>query len=239
MRSLLSFLACFVLTSAAGAATSHIHVDINWRVTIDPLGHVTAMTAAPKQDVDRIPQIRTRLEQEVRTWQFLPGMINGKPVETRTGLRLSATLIAASDNAIRIQLDHADVGGTLLKAIAPRYPAKAIRMHRQGEVVLRITYDANGNVISTSVYPGAPKADASLIEASEKVARESKFDPETVGGHGVAGEMVTPFCYTLGRSQSDQCDWKRPGSDETLRDGETLALNPAAKLLTDVAGRTL
>jgi hypothetical protein len=243
MRSMLSFLAFFALIAPAHAAVDNVHVDVDWRVTIDPQGHVTAMTALPHERVDKVPQIRARLEQEVRTWQFLPGLIDGKPEETQTSLHVRATLTAASNDTMNIRLDHAGVGPTRVKMVVPRYPAEAIRHHKIGEVVLRIGYDANGHVFSVAPAADAPKVDPSLIAASEKAAHHWTFQPESVGGHGLAGFVYAPFCYSLneigGHRYQGKCDWVAPGSKDALRDGETLALNPATKLLTDVAGRTL
>lgn len=226
-----------------GATMDDVHVDISWRITLDAQGHVTTLTAAPHERVDRIPQIRTRLEQAVRSWQFLPGMVDGKPAETQTGLYVSATLTPASDNSLRIKLDHASVGGALVSPIPPHYPTEAIRRHQQGEVVLRVAYDATGKITSASIYPDSPTAAPLLVKASINTVEKWRFNPEMVGGHGVSGEAVVPFCYSLhylgGGGKPGKCDWKRPGSNEALRDGEALALNPAAKLLTDVAGSTL
>ena len=242
MRTALSVLACLALIGSTQAvARNHkpLKVDVGWRVTINAQGHVTAMSALPHERVDRLPQIRSRLEQEVRSWQFLPGLIDGKPAETETGLYLRASLIAASDNAYRIQINSAGVGGAVVNQIAPRYPGTALHRQSQGEVVLRVAYDATGKVMSASAYPGAPKVDAALVTASETVVKNWQFTPETVGGHGVAGEAIVPFCYTLGRNRGTHCDWKPPGSNTPLRDGTTLALNPAAHLVTDVVGRVL
>ena len=239
MRFLLTFLACFALISAAQAATDNVAIDASWRITIDPQGHVTTMTAASTERIDHIPQIRTRLEQAVRNWQFLPGLVDGKPAETQTRLHLSITLIPTSDNSLQIKVDRANLGGELVSQIAPRYPAEAIRHQQQGEVVLRVAYDTTGKVTSATIFPGSPVAAPLLVDASVNIARKWQFTPEIVGGHGVAGEVVTPFCYSLGRHRGTHCDWKRPGDSDALRDGETLALNPAAKLLTEVAGHTL
>jgi TonB family protein len=239
-------LACFALIGAAHAATSNVEPlkeNVGWRVTINPQGHVTAMTAVPHERVDKVPQIRARLEQEVRGWQFLPGLVDGKPAETQTGLYLRVTLIATSDNAIRIQLNHFDVGATEAHMTAPHYPANAIRHHKTGQVVLAVAYDAEGNVVSAKPADDSPKVDPMLIAASEESTRKWKFQPEVVGGHPLAGRALLPFCFTLRPMGSNRiegkCDWKPQGSKDALRDGETLALDPAAKLLTDIAGRTL
>ncbi|HEY7873274.1 MAG TPA: energy transducer TonB [Rudaea sp.] len=193
--------------------------------------------------MDKVPQIRARLEQEVRKWQFLPGLIDGKPEETKTGLYLRTTLTPTNNDTFDVRIDHAGVGPTETRMTPPRYPADAIRHRKTGQVILAVAYDAEGHVVSVQPADDSPKVDPLLTEASEKAARKWQFQPELVGGHPLAGRALIPFCYTLnilpsGRKEGN-CNWKRPGSNETLRDGETFALSPAAKLLTDVAGRTL
>ena len=246
MRALLSFVACFALIGAAhadGNKNEPLEIYVGWRVTINPQGHVTDLTALPKQRVDRVPQIRERLEQEIRTWQFVPGMVDGKPAETQSGLYLTATLIAAGDNALRIHLDHANVGPIETHLVPPHYPTDAIRHHKTGQVVLVVAYDAEGRIISSKPADDSPKVDQMLIASSEESTRKWKFQPEIVGGHPLAGRAIIPFCFTLQELGSNRkegrCDWKPQGSKDPLRDGESLALDPAAKLLTDIAGRTL
>ncbi len=140
-----------------------------------------------------------------------------------------------------MDLAHTGVDAT---TVPPHYPRTAVERHIVGEVVVRIGYDADGNVTSTALEPGAPDADKSLVEASIDAAKKWKFQPEIVGGHNLAGYAIVPFCFNLryigGGGKSAKCDWKRSGSGEALLDdGKALALNPAAKLLTDVAGHTL
>lgn len=246
MRNLLFCLVSIMAIGTVRAATASdapIRIDLGWRASIDVQGHVTELQAIPNKRVDRVPAIRQRLEQEIRTWSFLPGTVNGQAEPTQTGLNVHAELTVGANDTVQIRITHAGVGGTTAKAAPPRYPVAAIRTHKTGEVVLRIAYDANGQTIAASPAPGSPAASNLLIEASEKAAHSWTFQPEVVGGHAMAGAVVVPFCYTLhpmGTNRVEgKCDWKAPGRSDAMKDGEALALNPAAKLLTDVAGRTL
>lgn len=243
MRILIFCLASFFAIGTTLATTTSdqpIRVDLTWHASIDAQGHVVQLQTTRRENADRVPAVRQRLEQAIHTWNFLPGTVNGKPEVTETGLHIRAELSADADGTMKIRILNADVGGTLeAHQAAPRYPGAAIRHQEQGEVVLRVEYDANGKVTSSSMYPGAPKVSELLVQASQDAVRKWRFTPETVDGHGMAGTALAPFCFSLGRDRGTHCDWKRPGSDESLQDGEALALNPAAKLLTDVAGRTL
>lgn len=239
----LPLLALACIAHADGNVPAPIEFTMGWHVSLAADGHVLHLDPIKDERMDRVPEIRARLEQEIHSWKFLPGSVNGKPAPTETGLYVRATLTDAQNNAIRIRVDSADTGATEKKLVPPHYPADAIRAQKTGEVVLRVGYDVGGNVTSVAPYPDGPKADKALVDASIKAVKGWKFLPESVDGHALAGYSITPFCYSLnylrgGRKQG-KCDWKRPGSDQALLNGEALALNPAAKLLTDVAGHTL
>lgn len=229
--------------NAADESTAPISFTMGWHASLSTDGHVLGLIPIKNARMDRVPQIRERLEKEVRGWHFLAGTVEGKPAPTKTGLYLRATLTQTQNNTIRIRVDSAATGATEQNQIPPRYPAEAIRAQITGEVVLRIGYDADGNVTSVAPYAEGPKADKMLVVASIKAAKRWKFQPEIVAGHALAGYSIAPFCYFLnypnGGHRKGACDWKRPGSDQELPNGEALALNPAAKLLSDVAGRVL
>ena len=246
MRALLSVFAGVALIAnlhAGDKSPESIRVELGWRVCLDTRGHPVSLQAIPNERVNRVPQIRARLEREIRSWQFRPGTLDGIPEPTDTALYVRATLSAAPNDTIHIRVDSANTGVDREKMVVPHYPGVARTMKIVGEVVLRVGYDASGNVTSTELEPGGPKADRSLVDASTQAARKWKFRPDSIGGHAIAGYVITPFCYNLryryGGGIPGKCDWKLPGSRQTLRDGETLALNPSAKLLTAVAGRSL
>lgn len=228
---------------AVGESTAPISFTMGWHASLAADGQVLRLIPIKNERIDRVPQIRARLEHEIRGWHFLAGTVDGKPEPTETGLYLRATLTETQNDTIRIRVDSAATGATEENQIPPRYPAEAIRAQQTGEVVLRIGYDADGNVNSVAPYADGPKANKLLVDASIKAAKRWKFQPEVVAGHALAGYSIAPFCYFLNYPNSShkkgKCDWKRPGSDQELPNGEALALKPAAKLLTDVAGRIL
>lgn len=240
----LSLFAFACIAHADRKAPAPIPFTMGWHASLDANGHVLRLDPIKNERVDRIPEIRARLEQAIRSWQFLSGTVNGKPAQTETGLWVQAELLPPSaDGSNRIRIDHASVGATLAKTTVPHYPGKAIHEGKGGEVVLRVGFDANGKVTSAVLDPQAPKADKLLVDASVAAVRTWTFQPEVVGGHGLAGYAVTPFCYTLnfsatGRRMS-KCEWKQPGRQEPIHEGEALAVNPAAHLSTEVAGNIL
>lgn len=236
-------LTLFAAGAAAAEEAKPIQVELTWRIALDAQGHVTRIDAARKQPVDKLPQIRTRLEQEIRGWQFGTGTVNGQPAPTETGLQVTATLLPKDKDSLEIRIDHAGTGVSLAHVVPPHYPPNAVMKHETGQVVLRIGYDAAGKVTSAELDPSAPKAPLSLVKASITAAQAWTFQPETVGGHAITGYAITPFCYTLARLGSShtegKCDWKRPDTAESVGEGQALAVNPSARLQTDVSGRAL
>lgn len=233
----------FVARGVPADEVKPITVHLSWRIAIDAQGHVTQIDAANKQPIDKVPQIRARLEKEIRGWQFDTGSVNGRPAPTETGLHVTATLIPKDKDSLEIRVNQAGTGANLLNATTPKYPPNAVMKHETGQVVLRIGYDASGRVTSATLDPGAPAAPLALVKASITAAQTWAFRPETVAGHAIAGYAITPFCYRIAHEFSSRvegkCDWKRPDTAESVGEGQALAVNPAARLQTEVSGRAL
>lgn len=245
MRNVLFCLASIATigTAQAASAGSPIRIALCWHVSLDAQGHVTQLEPIPDKRVDRVPVIRQKIEEAIRGWDFMPGTVNGHSEPTETGLTVRAELPVRDGRITQIRITGADVGASFAKVTPPRYPGKAIRDQDAGEVVLRVAYDASGKPTEIVPVPDSPSTSKELTEASVQAVRSWTFQPEVVGGHALAGTAFVPICYSLrvtGTNRSmGTCDWKAPGGNHTPENGESVALNPAAKLLTDVAGRTL
>lgn len=246
MRHLLfciASVAVFGVAHAAATEQAPIRIAVGWHVSLDAQGHVTRLQPIPDKTTDRVPVIREKLEEAIRAWSFMPGTVSGQPESTETGLFVRAELPVHDGRITHIRIMSADVGGSIAKMTPPRYPAKAVRNQDAGEVVLKIAYAADGKPTDVEPVADSPATSKTLIEASVEAARSWLFQPEVVGGRALAGTSVVPICYVLqviGTSRTrGKCDWKAPGHDRALDNGEALALNPAARLLTDVAGHTL
>ncbi|MBS0557838.1 MAG: energy transducer TonB [Proteobacteria bacterium] len=238
MRTWFFAFASLALSGIAPAADTSMHAEFRWRVVINAQGSITSITPAPYENINQLKQIRRRLEAEAKTFQFAPGTVDGKPAETRTGLHLSTTLLRVGPDKVNIRLDCAGAGASLLQARFPRFPADAIRAQKGGYVVLRIAYNANGAISSIATDPRSHDATPALIDASEKAVREWRIIPDTVGGQPLPGEAFAPFCYRFDAHDAKACTGLPACSDDTLPDSATTTVH-GAKLLTDVAGRTL
>ncbi|TWH15115.1 energy transducer TonB [Pseudoxanthomonas taiwanensis] len=78
----------------------------------------------------------------------------------------------------------------------PRYPPAAARAGIEGEVILIIDVDANGNVTNVTVEKSSRNRD--LDRAAMEAARKWRFNPAVVDGQKAAGRVRVPVNFTLG-----------------------------------------
>ena len=77
----------------------------------------------------------------------------------------------------------------------PRDPPAAFRAGIQGEVILIIDVDANGNVTNVAVEKSSRNRD--LDRAAMEAARKWKFNPASSGGQKAAGRVRVPVNFAL------------------------------------------
>jgi protein TonB len=243
----LAFFMCFSLCAfacnalARESAPQTIRLTMEWNLSLDAQGNITRLDGLQSLKADQVPKVRERLNHAIHSWKFSSGTINGKAAPADTVLSVDIALIPQGSDAYRIRVEDARTGGHISKAVAPHYPHDAVRDHIMGMVVMHVSYDADGNVVSTTLELGAPRVSASLVRAAAAAMKQWQFQPERVDGHGVAGTAVVPTCFTLsdvGWPPPMNCQWTAPGHT-AISEGQSLALEPAARLLTEIAGQTL
>lgn len=79
----------------------------------------------------------------------------------------------------------------------PKYPVAAIKQGEQGDVVLRVTIDAGGNVTKVAVDPAKTTAPGALQSAAIAAAVNWKFAPGIKDGHPVGGVVEIPVNFAL------------------------------------------
>lgn len=215
-----------------------------WLVSLDAAGHVAKIEAGDKTLIDAV---RMPLGEAIRRWQFVPGMLDGKPAPTDTTLTVDISLVPHGEDKYAVRVDDARTGGDVpVQGIrkAPKYPPAAIQHHRQGMVVLKVDYDASGHVVAANMHENAPAVAPELAKSAQQAVKAWIFAPEVVGGHPLAGSAIVPICFEIFpsgtlRPRHMNCAWTPPGSQSTLHDADVLAIEPAAKLQTHVVGHTL
>lgn len=247
MRSIAPFVLPIAAACSASAAENSgaISLTLSWNVSIAADGNVTAFNARPNARADRAPQIRERLEAEIRHWHFLPGTVDGKAQPTETVLSVSISLLPEGEDSWRIRFDDARTGGRIAKTTRPHIPKEIMTKHETGVVVIRVAYGADGKVTSATLADDSPQKAREIVQATLDAVKQWTFEPERVGGHAVAGTHAVPLCYTtsVGRPREDEldaaCAWRPAGHNTTIAEGDSLALEPAARLDTAIAGRAL
>jgi len=231
------------ITAMGRAADKPLHLTHDWRVSIGADGKVVAL----KDDGRLAKAVQEPVERAIRAWTFEPGKIDERPAQTETTLTLDLGFEPAAGDTYTVRVRDARVGGTLDEAASRSTPQLDWRDRTRlglSRVVVRLDYDANGNVTNAEPQPDLGlNASRSLQASTVKVARRWKVDPERVGGHGVGGSLLVPVCYSnvpAGSKPPDfDCTFTPPGTHSRIGDGSSFALAPNAKLVSDVAGRIL
>jgi TonB family protein len=209
-----------------------IEVVLQWSLSLDSTGEIVSL-APVNEDYQRV--VREQLEPLIHHWHFTPGKLDGQPAATETTVTLNVALDPIGDDQFRVRIVSAHTGATYKHVVATEYPKSAIHMRRQGEVPLRIDYDADGHI--TTVTPlqekEAPWVDGSLKRAAVASAKQWTMRPETVAGHGVAGAAIAPFCFSLVKvgDHSEQVDRCRHTPS-----GDRPAGSPPLTVLASVVG---
>jgi TonB family protein len=84
------------------------------------------------------------------------------------------------------------LNGKAISLPKPRYPAVGTAVKASGTVVVQVTIDENGNVISASAVSGHPLLRAAAVEA----ARDAKFSPTKLSGQPVKVTGVINYNFT-------------------------------------------
>jgi TonB family protein len=222
---------------AAAAQQQAPDVSLSWSVGLDEKGAITSLEAI---NPEYMPALQTRLEPAIRTWHFTTGKINGQPAPTQTTLTLKLAFESAGDGDYHVRLRTLGTGATYEHLVRPLYPEFERRTHRDGFVMLKVDYDADGRITSATPVEGAtPKPTTNLVRSAMAAAKQSKFKPERIAGHGVPGSAMMPICFSISSRAQRSCLWKRDGEDRPLNGDGPIALTSVVQIDTDVVGSTL
>jgi TonB family protein len=228
------------------AADKPLHLTHDWRVSIDAAGKVVAL----KDDGRLSKAVSDPVEHAIREWTFEPGRIDGSRAPTETTLTLDLGFVPAANDTYSVRVRDARVGGVIesgsSRAFAPKMPRDAaVKPGLRARVVVKADYDANGTITGVEVQPdldigSMPSLDAATVEA----VRHWKVLPERVGEHGVPSSVMIPVCYTVTEGwprpeDSAACAWLPPDGRSPVGNGQSYAVAPATRLVSDVIGHAL
>ncbi len=92
-----------------------------------------------------------------------------------------------------------DLGGKVISAPPPAYPAIARSVRAQGNVTVRVTVDEDGHVVSAEAVSGHPL----LRSAAEDAARAARFSPTMLSGKPVKVNGKVSYNFVLADSEDD------------------------------------
>lgn len=234
IRMMVSLLALSASCLSSAAVPPTQVVMATWQVKLDAAGRVTDIAARSSE----IPALYSKLEPLIRDWRFSPGRTDGQGAETQTYLMLTLQLTTKDDKA-EVRVLKASTGGDYGHLNRPAYPESAARSGREGGVLLRVHYDGSGAVTSAEPYGGNRRVDDRLVQAARSSVKKWTFLPEVVAGHAIAADVLVPICYQLSSREPASCRHANPSTGQAMGDLEAVALDPVAKLETDVIGHAL
>jgi len=234
MRLLLFFVLSSFAVSAHAAEQRPFDKTVQWTLSLDADGNIQDLKPV---DREYLPDVRKQIEPIVRTWHFTPGKINGRAAPTETTLSVCVRFEADSANALsyHAHVVSASTGPRYQHVVAPRYPDAAKKSHEEGEVMLWVTFDADGRIVSAKKMSqmSAEHISPVLVDAAINSVKHWTFRTETVGGHGVASEALVPVCFMM--SPTAQCQWKQRADKKPVRSGEAIALSSVVGVDTGAA----
>ncbi len=221
---------------------------LQWRMSLAPDGRITDLV--PKGE--GVELLRPQLERAIRQWEFVPGTVNGEPAATETLLSVQVALTPSADaKAYTVTIKDARTGGGISKAEPPRFSALVVKklMGRSNtlvkQIVVEVSYDMAGKATDVAVAAGSPVTEGPLLDSVARAMRKSRFEPERVNGVAVAGKLVTPICVAISMGGPDArklartCAWSVPGSEASVDQGQSFALESSVELKTSVVGSLL
>ncbi len=232
-------------TPAQPEKPKELSTTMRWTLSLDADGRVASLHIQGES----IDALRGKLETAIRRWEFEPGQVDGKPSATDTTLVVELALVPSTDGSeYAARITSARTGGSVADAsVAPRFPAASLSnlLNRKDSfnavVVVRVRYDAAGKVIAIDPEAGTPVQDGPLLASVRKAVKQWTYQPELIAGIGVPGAVLVPVCFTVAsdlstsREKSKRCRWTQPGTEVSVTGGESLAVDSAVSLKTDVS----
>jgi TonB family protein len=106
---------------------------------------------------------------------------------------IAGVISSTPHNPIRVRVSQGVSVGLLIKKVNPQYPADARHAHVQGQVVMQVQIDKNGDVEKVSLVSGDPLLAPAAIEA----VKQWKYKPYLLNQQPVAVDTQVIVNFTL------------------------------------------
>ena len=170
------------------AKIAHIEGDVVLLAYIGKTGVVENLRA-----VSGHPILIQSAMDAVRQWKYKPYLVNGEPVEVQTTVTVKYRVPSKAVAPRKLRISSGVANDNKIFGKDPDYPLEAKRQHIQGDVLLRITIDEQGNVADVQVTSGDP----TLAEAAISAVKTWKYRPWMLNGEPVTVEAPVTIRFHL------------------------------------------
>lgn len=198
-----------IAANAQGVVYIAVHVGTDGKVASAKVNSVMPMSRTDLADAALAA---------VKNWTFDPRKVDGKAVVSDTTVAIAFSLdpnkpLAVEPgilDAIRVFPPQASLEPTVRMPLSenvefrnmhpPKYPAAALKAHKEGEVTLKVHIDAQGNPVEAVVVKtDPPDMSSEFGSASIAAAMQWQFDPVRKDGTSVAGWVLVPVTFSMTR----------------------------------------
>jgi TonB family protein len=163
------------------------------KIAVDKQG--TVIEAIPAQGD---PLLAEAAVVATRKWKFRPYIRDTQKVEVESTVTLEfiaetgeVRTPEAHTGPLRLRVSAGVAHGLKIKDVEPEYPANARSQHIQGDVILAVTIDKEGNTASIKTIQGDPL----LVAAAIKAVSQWKYRPYVLNGDPVELETTIKIAF--------------------------------------------
>jgi TonB family protein len=155
----------------------------------------------------------------VKQWKYQPFLIDGQPVKVETTVQVNFTLAgnnpadppqggvigelgSPGSNSVapanpRVRVSEGVMRALRIQRIDPVYPAEALQIRLQGQVILSVQINASGEVADIRLISGHPMLSPPAIEA----VKQWTYKPFLLDGNPLPVDTIVRLSFTLTNDQ--------------------------------------
>lgn len=195
------FLAIPALAAKVEQLPQRLVTQISADVIVDAQGQLQSIG---EFSVPLDPQMRDAVIAEMHAAHIKPGRIDGQPAAVQTRLTVTLGLEnGAAPGDFRMAVVDVTSGPQMGPARPPRYPKSLLTQGRSALVMMRVQYDGDGKVLDAQIVSSSVPEHYIKREVMQ-VAKAWIFEPERVGGHGIAAYALVPVRFTLDAPENEK-----------------------------------
>lgn len=187
------------------------------------------------------------IEPRIKTWEFVPGNVDGQPALTQTYLSVQVLGEGREDGALALKFGEARTGALSETLTPPSYPHSAARAGVSATVVTEVDVGIDGVPTIRSMTFDASRGGSyrkEFVAAAEAAIKTWTIRPEKVAGHPVSARMRIPidFCAPGSGAWCTRLAQSRKQSEndaERSANGEPVALDSVVRLRTKIDGQKI